>query len=204
MKVLFATHNQSKYQLYRNMLNSDDYELISLNDLNIDYDVEEIGNNSMEIAIKKVQEYNKLTNYITISEDTGLYFEGISEKDQPGVNVNSVNGIYLSEEKRIQYYVDLISKYGGKLNGYWLKDIAIADNNGNIYTFEYRINKIFVTEIHPNRNPGYPLDSISITPEYNKYTVELTDQENEDINKKCNKEIHEFIIKTLKSVEKLD
>ena len=201
MKILFATHNKSKLQLYKNMLNSDNYDLISLDDLDIDYDVEEVGSNSMEIAIKKVKEYSKLTDFITISEDTGLYFEGIPDEKQPGVNVNSVEGINLSEEERINYYVDLISQYGGKLNGYWLKNIAVADNDGNIYTFEYRINKIFVDKIHHDRNLGYPLDSISITPEYNKYTVELTNDENEKLNSKCNKEIHEFLISTLKRIK---
>ena len=88
------------------------------------------------------------------------------------------------------------------LNGFWIKNIAIADNEGNIYTFEYKIKKIFTNKVHKLRNAGYPLDSISITPEYNKYTVELTDEENTKLNESCNKEIHDFIVKTLSSLKK--
>ncbi|MDO5569360.1 MAG: non-canonical purine NTP pyrophosphatase [bacterium] len=198
--VLFATHNPSKLQLYKNMLRDQNYELIGLNDINIDYNVEEIGKDSKEIAIKKVKEYNKLTDYITISEDTGLYFENIKEEEQPGINVNTINGIKLSEEERINYYTNLINKYGGKLNGFWKKDIAICDKNGKVYTFEYKINKIFVNKIHNKRNIGYPLDSISITPEYNKYTVELTDEENEQLNNMCNKEIYCFLTEILSKI----
>ena len=202
MEVLFATHNKSKLQLYRNMLKEDGVKIVGLDEHGIDYDVKEVGKNSKEIAIKKVKEYNKLSNYITISEDTGLYFDNIPDEKQPGVNVNTVNGKKLSEEERIEYYKSLISDYGGLLNGYWIKDIAIADNNGNIFTYKYKIKKIFTNKVHKLRNEGYPLDSISITPEYNKYTVELTDEENMRLNESCNKEIHNFIVTTLNGLKK--
>ena len=35
----------------------------------------------------------------------------------------------------------------------------------------------FIATPSVQRNPGYPLDSISIIPEFNKYLVELTEQE---------------------------
>ena len=199
-KVLFATHNTSKLNLYRNMLEGSNYELIGLDDLDINCDVKEEGNDNKEIAIKKVSEYSKQSKFITISEDTGLYFEGVSEEDQPGVHVNSPKGTILNEEERLDYYVNLIKKYGGTLNGYWTKTVAISSRDGQIFTFDYKIHKIFTDEINENRNPGYPLDSISITPEYNKYTVLLTDEENTKLNDKCNKEIHEFLIKTLDEI----
>lgn len=203
-KILFATHNQSKLNLYKNMIEPDGFTLIGLNDLNIEYDVIETGKDNKEIAVKKVREYMKFYNYITISEDTGLYFEGVSDADEPGVHVNSPKGIKLSEEERLSYYKELIEKYGGLLNGYWTKTIAIADLNGNIYTFDYKIKKVFTSKLCKKRNPGYPLDSLSITPEYNKYTAELTDLENTELNDKCNREIHEFLVKTLNQICKND
>lgn len=196
-KILFATHNPSKLNLYRHMLKNHDYELIGLNDLNEEYEVEEIGNNVKEIAIKKVTEYSKLTQLVTISEDTGLYFEGVNDDEQPGVNVNSFNGVRLNEEERIAHYLKLINKYGGKLEGYWLKTIAVSDLNGDIKTFDYKVKKTFVNEVNEKRNSGYPLDSISITPEYNKYTVDLTDDENNKLNDMCNKEIYDFLVNIL-------
>lgn len=196
-KILFATHNPSKLNLYKNMLKDHDYELIGLSDLELEYEVEELGNNVKDIAIKKVTEYSKLTNLVTISEDTGLYFENVNDDEQPGINVNSINGVKLTEEGRIEHYLKLINKYGGRLEGYWQKTIAISDLNGNITTFDYKVKKIFVNEVNENRNIGYPLDSISITPEYNKYTVDLTDEENNKLNEMCNKEIYEFLVSIL-------
>ncbi|MDD3896149.1 MAG: hypothetical protein PHX19_03650, partial [Bacilli bacterium] len=60
--------------------------------------------------------------------------------------------------------------------------------------------KIFVNEVNEKRNVGYPLDSISITPEYDKYTVDLTAEENNLLNDKCNKEIYEFIVTILAKI----
>ena len=199
-KILFATHNPSKLDLYKNMLRDTDYELIGLDDININYEVEEIGNDVKEIALKKVSEYSQLSELITISEDTGLYFEGVTDEEQPGVNVNSVNGVKLSEEGRIEHYLNLINKYGGKLNGYWQKTVAISDHKGNVYHYDYKVYKIFVNEVNEKRNVGYPLDSISITPEYDKYTVDLTAEENNLLNDKCNKEIYEFIVTILAKI----
>lgn len=44
------------------------------------------------------------------------------------------------------------------------------------------------------RNPGYPLDSITIVPEFDKYLVELTDEEKKEYRKQDNIDtITEFI-----------
>ena len=50
------------------------------------------------------------------------------------------------------------------------------------------------------RNPGYPLDSISIMPECNKYFVELT-EEDRNRNKQEDKEdgVIDFIVSMLKN-----
>ena len=54
----------------------------------------------------------------------------------------------------------------------------------------------FVNEPCKKRNPGYPLDSISIMPEYNKYFTELTQEEkNRNINNED--DVIDFIVKSL-------
>ena len=50
-----------------------------------------------------------------------------------------------------------------------------------------------VDKICTKWNLGYPLDSITITPEYNKYTVELSDLEKDHLNKMCHEQIYKFI-----------
>lgn len=60
MKVLFATHNEAKKKMYNEKLKKCNLEIVGLDDLNIDVDVEETGNNSKENAIMKAREYYKI------------------------------------------------------------------------------------------------------------------------------------------------
>jgi 8-oxo-dGTP diphosphatase len=200
-KVLFATHNRAKLDLYKQMFAGHSIQLIGLDDLDVKHEVEEIGNDEQEIAAKKVTEYNHVSNLITISEDTGLYFEDLEPDVQPGTKINSINGVKLSEEERIAHYSELAKKHGGRLVGTYRKAVAI--HNGTPHMFVYERKVVFVDVVSPKRNSGYPLNSVTITPEYNKYTVDLTDEENTSLNDKCHKEIYEFIKNTL-DIKRID
>ena len=49
------------------------------------------------------------------------------------------------------------------------------------------------------RNPGYPLDSIAVVPEYHKYLVELTEEEKkENNNKNKEQDVIDFIVNSIK------
>lgn len=198
MKILFATHNKAKLNLYKSILEELDLEVLGLSDLDIKHEVDEDGKKPNENAIKKAKEYFNLTNIITIADDTGLYFEGVDDKLQPGCHIRRINGEALEDEKILEYYVDLIKKHGGKLKGTYVKSIAIAIDEDKIYTHDYNVEKLFIDEINPKRNIGFPLDSISITEEYDKYTVDLTKEEKNELLLKQNKDLFDFLVKTLK------
>ena len=56
----------------------------------------------------------------------------------------------------------------------------------------------FIDKPSPKRNPGYPLDSSSIIPEFNKYLVELNDEEKEQYKKNHNiNHVIKFITKSI-------
>lgn len=74
-------------------------KIVGLDELGIDYDLKEVGKDANEIAIKKVKEYNKLSNYMIIFEDKGLCFDNIPGEKQPGVNVNTINGKNCQKKK---------------------------------------------------------------------------------------------------------
>ena len=85
-------------------------------------------------------------------------------------------------------------EYGGKLKAKWLYGIAIC-NGQEEKTLTWSKSHFYLTD-KPNlkRNPGYPLDSITIVPEYNKYLVELTDEDKKTYKKKDNiNDVVEFI-----------
>lgn len=196
MKVLFATHNKAKMKRYKKELEKNGLEVLGLSDFNIILDVEETGNTAQENAIKKAKEYYKLVNIPTIAVDESLELEGVPIKLQPGTHVRRINGKErASDDEMIKYYSSLANKYGkdGKLNMLWKKCIAIVKDDESLDYYNFVSKKILTSNACQKRNEGYPLGSISIVPEYNKYSVELTDEENLKLEEKNNSELINFI-----------
>ena len=96
----------------------------------------------------------------------------------------------------IQYYTSLVKENGGKLTAKWVYGMVIyKGEEPKQYTW-CKDHFYFVDKPHEKRHPGYPLDSISIMPEYNKYFVELTQEEkNRNINNED--DVIDFIVKSL-------
>ncbi|MDO4282659.1 MAG: non-canonical purine NTP pyrophosphatase [Clostridia bacterium] len=203
MDVLFATHNKSKLKHYKSELEKLGINVLSLDDLNINYDVKEVSLNTRENAIKKATEYYQIAKIPTIAVDDGLFFENIPDKLQPGAYVRRIDGKSAStDEKLIEHYVDIVNQYGvdGKLNGKWVKGIAIAKSENDIRSLSFDVEKIFVSEVSSKRNEGYPLDSMSITPYFNKYTVDLTEEENLILKEKTNSKLIKFLRESFKRI----
>lgn len=182
MKVLFATTNPAKVGKYKELLEEKGIELITLKDLNLNLHVEECGKNCMENALIKAKTYYEATGIISIGMDNSLFIEELPEDKQPGTHVRRVNGKELTDEEMIEYYTNLVKEYGGKLTAKWVYGMVVYGNNEvKEYTWS-KSHFYFINNASPKRNPGYPLDSIAIIPEFNKYLVELTEEE-----KKSNK-----------------
>ena len=83
-KILFATGNAHKLKEIRQVLANLPYEIISLKDLGIDYDIPETGATLEENAtIKSKFLAQRYPNYHIISEDTGLEIDALG--GAPGV-----------------------------------------------------------------------------------------------------------------------
>lgn len=200
-EVLFATTNPAKIYYYAEKLKEYGYKVYTLSDLKINVDIEENGIDGIENAIIKAKAYHNISKMITIAIDDNLYFEDLDKDKQPGTNVRRVNGKRLNDNELIEYYTDLVKKYGilgERLNAKWIKGIAVYDGK-NVETSLFERHNIYFTN-KPSKviHEGYPLNSISIVPKYNKYLSELTSEELESYNKTNeNKEIFDFLIKTL-------
>ena len=142
MKYLLATTNKAKIRYYGTKLKDKGIDIVTLNDLNINVDVDENGKNPIENAIIKATAYNNLSNMATIALDEGLFLENVPDNVQPGTHVRRVNGKRLNDKEMIEYYIALVNKYGknGKLPGYFLKGVAVV-NGDDIFTFEYKANR---------------------------------------------------------------
>ena len=197
MKVLFATTNPAKVKKYKKALEEKGIELITIKDLDFKLNINENGKNAIENAYIKAKAYYDVTKITTIGMDNCLFIEELPEEKQPGTHVRRVNGKELTDEEMIEYYTNLIKKYGGKLTAKWIYGIVIYNGKeAKKYTWS-KSNFYLIDKPCKKRNPGYPLDSISIMPENNKYWLELTDEEIRKGKEEGNKDEVEFIINNI-------
>ncbi|MBQ2938430.1 MAG: hypothetical protein IJE05_06115 [Clostridia bacterium] len=198
MKVLFATTNPAKVKKYAKKLEEKGIEVLTIKDLGTNLHVEETGKNAIENACIKAKAYYNETKITTIGMDNNLFIEELSEEKQPGTHVRRVNGKELTDDEMIEHYTNLVKENGGKLNAKWVYGMVI--HNGK-ESKEYTWSKshfYFIDKPCEKRNPGYPLDSISIMPEVDKYFVELTEEDKKKSSNKSNEDdVIEFIAKNI-------
>lgn len=199
MKVLFATTNQAKVLKYKKILEENGIELITIKDLGFKLDIEENGKNAIENAYIKAKAYFNATHIPTIGMDNNLFIEELPENKQPGTYVRRINGKELTDDEMIIHYINLVKEYGGKLTAKWVYGIVICNDNGSKEFSWSKDHFYFVDKPSEKRNPGYPLDSISIIPEFDKYLVELSKEEKMTLNKKdCMDDDIQFILENIK------
>lgn len=202
MKILFATTNPAKVLKYKKPLEEEAIELITLKDLGFNLKIEENGKDALENAYLKANAYYEATGIPTIGMDNSLFIEELPESKQPGTYVRRVNGKELTDDEMISYYTGLVKENGGRLTAKWVFGMVICSENVSREFSWYKDHFYFVSEPSSIINPGYPLDSISVIPEFNKYFAELTEEEKEIYNKKDNiEEVINFVLETIAEIE---
>ena len=177
MKVLFATSNPAKVRNYKEELLKYGIELLTLKDIDIHIHVEENGKNAIENAYIKAKAYYDELRIPTIGMYNNLFIEGIPDELQPGVFVRRINGKELNDDEMIEHYTKLVKEYGGKLKARWVYGMVLISENG-IYEYSWSYDDFYlVSNVNEKRNPGYPLDSISIDEKLNKYFVDMTEED---------------------------
>ena len=198
MKLLFATTNPAKIKRYESRLAENGIELITIKDLDLKLDINENGKNALENAYIKAKTYYNATKIITIGMDDNLFIEELPQEKQPGTHVRRVNEKVLTDEEMIKHYSNLAKEYGGKLTAKWVYGMVIYNGKeAKEYTWS-KSHFYFIDKPCDKRNPGYPLDSITIVPEYNKYYLELTKEEKENYKQNTNtNNVINFILKNI-------
>lgn len=189
MNIIYGTKNNGKVVSMQKSLDKlkPDYniELIGLNQLNEVFpEVNEDGNNPLENARKKAMAYYSFIKKPVFSLDSGLYFDGLPEYLQPGLNIRRINGKRLNDAEMIDYYSKLAKDHGDKLIARYVNGICLVLNDDlmfehmgdNISTAEFIIS----STSHSKRVEGFPLDSLSIHIQSNMY---FFDMQNEKFDK---------------------
>lgn len=177
MKIFYGTGNSSKLRNMRALLEGLPVELISSLETHIDLpNMEEDGKTPWENARKKALAYFEATGLPSMGLDSGLYIEGLSKDLQPGTHVRRVGNHYMSDDEFILYYSSLAKQHGGKMKARFINGICVVVNNGNIKCSggsHISTDWFWIVEKpHAIRIEGFPMDSIAVDPQSNRYWVE--------------------------------
>jgi 8-oxo-dGTP diphosphatase len=172
--IYYGTNNPAKINYMKNIVRNLPINIIGVNELqNIDHNINESGKEPLENAKIKAWHYYEQIKEPVFSMDTGLFFENVEYKDQPGTQVHRVNSIKLTDDEVIEYYSKLAEKYGGEITGYYKNSICIIINREIIVEKDdEKLNGehfILTSKVHQKRIDGWPLDSLSKEIKSGKY-----------------------------------
>lgn len=168
MQVLIGTTNPAKRKLFEQVLQGYPITFVTLSDLAIMAEPEEMGCNPAENAAVKAAFYGRYADYV-ICNDSGLYFDALELDDprQPGLHIRTPQGKRLDDEEMIAHYSALVHELGGRVMAYYLDGFAVKTPKG-LQTFmkskeEAREGAFWMTDTPvEQRRPGWPLDSLSL------------------------------------------
>lgn len=179
-QILLGTTNPSKVKRFEWLLNGYDVSFLTLYDIGV-YDVpEESGATPEENAAIKARFYSQYCPDV-ICNDSGLYFDSLPLDDarQPGLHIRTPQGVHLDDSDMITYYSALVQSLGGEVLAYYIDGMAVACR-GEVFAFCDDIEVCrrgafrMVSQPHPKRHKGWPLDSLSQNIATGKYFVEET------------------------------
>jgi len=104
MKFALATANHGKIAEISEIMAKLGIEIITRDELNIDFDVEETGTTFYENALLKAQAISNASGFPAIADDSGLCIDALS--GAPGVYSSSFGGLNLSDSERCEYLLN--------------------------------------------------------------------------------------------------
>ena len=174
-KIVVATNNKGKLKEIREILT--DYELLSLEDVDVDIKVNEDKNTFKDNSLKKANEIFKLINIPCIADDSGLcidVFDGF-----PGVETARFLGDKATQEDRNKCILEKMKeKSGEERNAKVVCDIAYVDNENTTVVEGIIEGKISREERGKN---GFGFDNI-FELEDGRTLAELTTEEKNKVS----------------------
>lgn len=181
MKLLIASHNPAKVGEYRQYLSDLELELVSLADLNIIEEAPEDGKTFKENAIKKAKFYHQLTGFPVIADDGGLMIDALN--GAPGVKSRRWLGYRMSDEEMIQSVIEKMKGVPeGQRDCHLVSVLALLMSDGRLYTQWAQVDGVVAKKPTNKRLKGYPYRSFFYLPRFEKFYLDLSDKEHEQVN----------------------
>lgn len=196
-KLLIGTKNPWKIKRWSQYF-WDMFDIVSLQDCWINLDVEESLDNLRENSIKKAKIYAKLSNYITLSEDTWFFIESLWGK--PWVAVRRwwwELSNEISDEEYLSFFKDKIQNIEDT-RSYFELEITIATPDWIIETINKKsywiIDKGKLNNIQLHE-AGYPLSNCFVNEFDGKTWLECNIEEREKRDEEVIYKIRNILVK---------
>lgn len=173
-QLLVATHNSSKLIEISKLLTNISYELVSLADLGIDYEVEETGATFEENAILKAKTYCKLSGLPTLADDSGLEIKALN--GAPGIYTKRLFGNIDEQEKRKNLLEKMANIPPTKRDARFISVMALALPDGWIQTYYGYMLGAIATTMRGTPVPLFPYWNIFECAQSKKTCSELRDE----------------------------
>lgn len=175
MKLLIATNNSGKLKEFKQILF--DYELQTLNDIDLKVDVVEDGKTFEENALKKAKEIASLSNTVCLADDSGLCVDAL--EGFPGVVTKRFLGTNSSDNERNMYIINKLNGLKKELRTASVTTcIAISDGTKSVCV-SGTINGYI--SLMPRGDKGFGFDCIFELPS-GKTLAELNSEEKNEVS----------------------
>ena len=169
-KLLLASSNPGKITEYRLLLGDLGYQIVTLSDQGISKVTTESGNTYKQNAEMKATTYAKLSQLITLADDSGLEVDALHGK--PGIHSARFAGKNATDADRV---TKLLAMMGGipwdRRTAHFKCVIAIATPEGKLRLCQGERHGIIAFEAKGKNGFGY--DPIFYLPELAKTMAEL-------------------------------
>ncbi|HUQ85304.1 MAG TPA: non-canonical purine NTP pyrophosphatase [Candidatus Limnocylindrales bacterium] len=180
-KLLIATFNKGKVLDYKSFLKDLPLSLVTLHDLGVTEDFDEIYDSFEENARAKAEFYANLSGLPALADDSGVEIPFYNM--EPGVHTKRWDGVGKNDEHYLNFILEKISVIPEDQRVGQLRAVLALSLNNHTHLAEGVIKGNLTTEVYKNSaTHGYPWDSVFIIPEINKYYEELSYEENYKYN----------------------
>lgn len=200
IRLIYGTQNAGKLAVMRKYLkNIEELEIIGLSDLDFDWEEpEESGSRPLDNAVQKAMCYYKTCRMPVFSADSGLYIEGLSAEEQPGVHVRRVGGKHLNDEQMRAHYKGIAARLGGSCTAQYRNAMCLVFSEDEIYQSDApdlsNGSFLLTTDERPQKLKGFPLDCISADRETGIHYYDWVDRvETEDVGRGCERFFREVL-----------
>ena len=170
MKMVFATKNEGKVREIKEMLDSMDVELMSLNHFESLPEIVEDGKTYLENALKKAKIISEFTGETVLADDSGLEVDALG--GEPGIYSARYAGEGATDNENNARLLDKLKRVSAnERTASFCCALVLYEKGGHYHSFEARWEGRIIDESRGGNGFGY--DPIFLSPAFNKTAAEL-------------------------------